>query len=108
MGAAASAAASAGADVATPTCSTDAAARVNSQELYDTYTAWCADNGIRLPLRQSLFNQRLEERGYRRKKSNGRNMWAGLRLGQQRPSAQPSSTPSLSSDYQQGDIRFSE
>lgn len=89
-------------------CSTDAAASVNSQELYDTYTAWCADNGIRLPLRQSLFNQRLEERGYRRKKSNGRNMWAGLRLGQKLLAAKSDDTPSLSSDYQQGDISFSE
>ena len=89
-------------------CSTDATASVNSQELYDTYTAWCADNGIRLPLRQSLFNQRLEERGYRRKKSNGRNMWAGLRLGQKRLTAKSDDTPSLSCDYQQGDISFSE
>lgn len=89
-------------------CSTDAASSVNSQELYDTYTAWCADNGIRLPLRQSLFNQRLEERGYRRKKSNGRNMWAGLRLGQKRLTAKSDDTPSLSCDYQQGDISFSE
>ena len=89
-------------------CSTDATASVNSQELYDTYTAWCADNGIRLPLRQSLFNQRLEERGYRRKKSNGRNMWAGLRLGQKQLTAKSDDTPSLSCDYQQGDISFSE
>jgi len=62
-------------------CTTERTARVNSQELYESYTSWCATAGIRIPMKQAGFNQRLEERGFVRQKSGGRNLWTGLKLG---------------------------
>lgn len=62
-------------------CTTERTARVNSQELYENYTNWCGTAGIRIPMKQAGFNQRLEERGFIRQKSNGRNLWTGLKLG---------------------------
>jgi putative DNA primase/helicase len=62
-------------------CTTERTARVNSQELYENYTNWCGTAGIRIPMKQAGFNQRLEERGFIRQKSGGRNLWTGLRLG---------------------------
>jgi len=62
-------------------CTTEPTARVNSQELYENYTSWCSAAGIRIPMKQAGFNQRLEERGFIRQKSNGRNLWTGLKLG---------------------------
>lgn len=62
-------------------CTTERTARVNSQKLYENYTNWCGTAGIRIPMKQAGFNQRLEERGFIRQKSNGRNLWTGLKLG---------------------------
>jgi putative DNA primase/helicase len=62
-------------------CTTERTARVNSQELYENYANWCGTAGIRIPMKQAGFNQRLEERGFIRQKSNGRNLWTGLKLG---------------------------
>jgi putative DNA primase/helicase len=62
-------------------CTTERTARVNSQELYENYTNWCGTAGIRIPMKQAGFNQRLEERGFIRQKSGGRNLWTGLKLG---------------------------
>ena len=62
-------------------CTTERTARVNSQDLYESYTSWCGAAGIRIPMKQAAFNQRLEERGFIRQKSGGRNLWTGLKLG---------------------------
>ena len=61
-------------------CDVSATAKEGSQAMYDAYTNWCASAGIRLPLKQASFNQRLEERGFVRKKTAAQNLWLGVCL----------------------------
>jgi phage/plasmid-associated DNA primase len=61
-------------------CDVSASAKEGSQAMYDAYTHWCASAGIRLPLKQASFNQRLEERGFVRKKTASQNLWLGVGL----------------------------
>ncbi len=46
-------------------------------EVYKTYTAWCADNGI-TPLGMRNFNTRLESAGFERKKRERGIVWQGI------------------------------
>jgi len=54
--------------------------RVTAGELYDTYTSWCQDAGVRYPLTKTAFGVRLKERGFRARKSGGERLWQGLEL----------------------------
>ncbi len=61
-------------------CTVDPTAREKSQALYDAYARWCAVTNNRFPMKQTGFNQELEERGFTRKKTSSMNAWDGLKL----------------------------
>ena len=61
-------------------CHVEYTATVGAQTIYDAYTDWCACAGIRIPMKQSVFGQRLEERGFLRKKTATKNVWMGVGL----------------------------
>lgn len=47
--------------------------------LYNNYSKWCLDNGLR-PASSVALGRRLSERGYIPRKSGGKRLWLGLRL----------------------------
>ncbi len=57
---------------------------VDSDTLYGTYSGWCQETGIRNPLSQQQFGQRLSQRGYvrERRRVGGKRPhgWLGLAL----------------------------
>ena len=61
-------------------CTVDFKSSTGSQVIYDAYSDWCVSAGIRMPMKQSIFNQRLEERGFERKKTSAQNVWLGVAL----------------------------
>jgi putative DNA primase/helicase len=61
-------------------CVVDARGRVAASELYEKYTQWCEDAGVRYPLSKTTFGVRLKERGFRPKKSGSERLWQGLEL----------------------------
>lgn len=61
-------------------CTVDFKSSTGSQAIYDAYSDWCVSAGIRMPMKQSVFNQRLEERGFERKKTSAQNVWLGVAL----------------------------
>ena len=61
-------------------CHIGAGLKIGSQAFYDSYTNWCASAGIRIPMKQSAFKQRLEERGFALKKEASCNVWLGIGL----------------------------
>lgn len=61
-------------------CQIGAGVKIGSQAFYDSYTNWCASAGIRIPMKQSAFKQRLEERGFALKKEASCNVWLGIGL----------------------------
>ena len=54
--------------------------RWTAGKLYDAYTSWCEDAGVRYPLTKTTFGVRLKERRFRAKKSGGERLWRGLEL----------------------------
>jgi len=58
---------------------TDPAGRVLDQELFRRWGAWCENNGHRAGTK-TTFTQRLRERGFPTRKSNGKQFYSGLRL----------------------------
>lgn len=53
---------------------------VEKKVLYETYTAWCHEEGAE-PLSARVFNTRIAERGFPERKTHGRRLWVGLELG---------------------------
>lgn len=93
-------------------CTVEFSAMAGSQALYDSYTDWCVTAGIRVPMKQSVFNQRLEERGFVRKKTATQNVWMGVGLKSLTAGLCPgahlqSNAPSMRSGNSYGDLNFS-
>jgi putative DNA primase/helicase len=61
-------------------CVVETRRRVAAHELYEEYTRWCQDAGVRYPLTKTTFGVRLKERGFRAKKSGNERLWRGLEL----------------------------
>jgi putative DNA primase/helicase len=57
----------------------DPAERVEQPVLYQSWTLWCAANGIK-PTAKASFTRRLGELGHVEAKSNGRRFYGGLRM----------------------------
>lgn len=53
--------------------------RLNNTLLYNTYMKWCAKNNERLQS-QKWLTQRMIEKGFQKKLSNGERLWLGLVL----------------------------
>ena len=51
-----------------------------AKELYQTYTAWCFEQGIKYPLQMKYFSQALEGRGFQKKRMSKAVMWFGLSI----------------------------
>jgi len=60
-------------------CRTAGKERALAADLYEAYGTWCEKNGER-PMSQRQFGMNLSERGFLRKRSNGRRYWYGLDL----------------------------
>jgi len=52
--------------------------RVATHDLYEEYTQWCEDAGVRYPLAKGTFGVRLKERGFKASKSGSARLWQGL------------------------------
>ena len=76
-------------------CSVNFTSNVGSQVIYDAYLDWCVSAGIRMPMKQSVFNLRLEERGFVRKKTSTQNLWMGVTL---KPMTNTSTSAAIESD----------
>jgi len=61
-------------------CTTGPKNRITTAALYDAYTSWCEDAGVRYPLTKGTFGVRLRERGFRGTKSGSYAPLAGLEL----------------------------
>ena len=76
-------------------CSVSFTSNVGSQVIYDAYLDWCVSAGIRMPMKQAVFNMRLEERGFVRKKTSAQNVWTGVTL---KPMTHTSASSGIKSD----------
>jgi len=78
-------------------CEVDATASVASQSIYNDYRNWCVCGGISHPVKQSVFNERLQGHKFQKKATKVANMWFGLRLksGPKIETASPSSDAML-------------
>ncbi|MEO7032728.1 MAG: phage/plasmid primase, P4 family [Polyangiaceae bacterium] len=61
-------------------CEFGSYARVQRTALRRAYEDWCKENGVRTPLIGKEFAARLREKGVKDNKSNGKRLWAGVRL----------------------------
>lgn len=66
-------------------CAVEAGCKVQSAVFYKAYTDWCTDN-YRRPIGDKDFSNQLEQRGFKKSKSNGRMTWFGIGLADERPS----------------------
>lgn len=64
----------------------DPEAKIESKQLYNWFSQWCAEEGIRYPLPSNRFGRRLVTLGYQKAKdpSGSIRMWAGLKPGNSR------------------------
>jgi len=60
-------------------CNVSPDAKAQSSELYQSYRQWCEANGV-FPLNHTNFSLRLKERGFEKRKSNGRFVYIGVGL----------------------------
>jgi len=58
----------------------DANVRALSEGLYAAYQDWSRENGEQYQMSTSIFSSRLQERGYTKKRMNGRTYYLGLSL----------------------------
>jgi putative DNA primase/helicase len=68
-------------DFLTEETETDNKHRVYHAELYDRYTSWCSQNGVRHPMQSRTLSKRLRERGcYQHERTGTGIRWAGIQL----------------------------
>jgi putative DNA primase/helicase len=53
--------------------------RVEEKALYTIYEAWCIDNKVRYQYGKTNLYKMIEERGYQRKRANGKKWFSGLK-----------------------------
>jgi len=66
-------------DFITDCCLLDSSATIKKSELWNTYQAWCSENGVH-PVGQRTFRARLLERDVVDKKSGSTRFWIGVGL----------------------------
>lgn len=59
----------------------DPDAKIEAKILYNAFSAWCADEGIRFPLASSRFGRRMATLGYKSTRTATSRMWQGLSPG---------------------------
>lgn len=70
-------------------CDVEASASVASQAIYNDYKTWCITAGIRFPVKQTAFNERLLSKQFHKKVTKAANLWMGLKLKTGAQSAGP-------------------
>jgi putative DNA primase/helicase len=59
----------------------DDESRIHHGELYERYTSWCSQNGVRFPMQSRTLSKRLRERGcYQCERTGAGIRWAGVKL----------------------------
>ncbi len=61
-------------------CDVETNATVASQSIYNDYKIWCMNAGIKFPVKQQTFNERLLGHKFQKKATKVANMWMGLKL----------------------------
>jgi putative DNA primase/helicase len=61
-------------------CDVQTGASVASQLIYNDYKNWCLTSGIRFPIKQTAFNERLVGHKFQKKATKFANLWMGLKL----------------------------
>lgn len=56
-------------------------AKIDSRSLYNAFTAWCADEGIRYPLTAARFGRRMSTLGYTPARTSTARLWQGIGAG---------------------------
>lgn len=59
----------------------DPEAKIDSRSLYNAFSAWCADEGIRYPLTAARFGRRMSTLGYTPARTSTARLWQGLGAG---------------------------
>ncbi|TPQ27632.1 phage/plasmid primase, P4 family [Methylomonas koyamae] len=59
-------------------CSCGSPTETAGNELFESYKSWCASNGLNAS-NAKTFGRRLSERGFDRRRSNGRTIWIGIK-----------------------------
>lgn len=59
----------------------EAEAKIDSRSLYNAFTAWCADEGIRYPLTAARFGRRMSTLGYTPGRTSTARYWHGIGAG---------------------------
>lgn len=59
----------------------DAEEKIEARQLYNAFTAWCADEGIRYPLAAARFGRRMSTLGYTPTRTSTARFWKGIGAG---------------------------